>query len=150
MHLVRAFVTRNFLTRSKDGVPKTYQNKGSISADIYIYTYLFKPIGGEDQAVKLSFSAAGIGGVRSQWEAVLWQNRLYVMVTQVDNQSTRYKDKRGTRGTRGTREYADNQNWYEVLVPTKLVSDMDKNKHSYFEKADPIGTGSKKRRKGVG
>jgi len=34
------------------------------------------------QAVKLSFSAAGIGGVRSQWEAVLWQNRLYVAVTQ--------------------------------------------------------------------
>jgi len=35
-----------------------------------------------EQAVKLSFSAAGIGGVRSQWEAVLWKNRLYVAVTQ--------------------------------------------------------------------
>jgi len=32
--------------------------------------------------VKLTFSASGIGGVRSQWEAVLWQNRLYVAVTQ--------------------------------------------------------------------
>jgi ornithine decarboxylase antizyme 1 len=38
-------------------------------------------VGGE-QAVKLSFSAAGVGGARSCWEAVLWQNRLYVMVTQ--------------------------------------------------------------------
>jgi len=40
----------------------------------------FQP--GIEQAVKLSFSAAGMGGIRSQWEAVLWQNRLYVAVTQ--------------------------------------------------------------------
>lgn len=35
-----------------------------------------------DQAVKLSFSVSGLAGQRSQWEAVLWQNRLYVAVTQ--------------------------------------------------------------------
>ena len=38
---------------------------------------------GGDKAEKLSFSAAGVGGARSCWEAVLWQNRLYVNVTQV-------------------------------------------------------------------
>ena len=37
-----------------------------------------------EQALKLTFSAAGMGGVRSQWEAVLYQNRLYVAVTQVN------------------------------------------------------------------
>jgi len=46
------------------------------------------PNGGEynqigiEKAVKLTFSAAGIGRVRTQWEAVQWQNRLYVAVTQ--------------------------------------------------------------------
>jgi len=37
-----------------------------------------------EQAVKLTFSVAGLaaGCTRSQWEAVLWQNRLYVAVTQ--------------------------------------------------------------------
>jgi len=37
---------------------------------------------GGEQAVKISFSAAGEGGVRTKWEAVLWQGRLYVSVTQ--------------------------------------------------------------------
>lgn len=35
----------------------------------------------EDEAVKISFSAAGLGGVRTTWDAVLWQERLYVSVT---------------------------------------------------------------------
>lgn len=36
---------------------------------------------GSDQATKISFSAAGLGGSRTNWEAVLWQDRLYVSVT---------------------------------------------------------------------
>jgi len=35
----------------------------------------------QDSAVKISFSAAGLGGVRTNWDAVLWQDRLYVSVT---------------------------------------------------------------------
>jgi len=35
----------------------------------------------QDKAVKISFSAAGLGGVRTAWESVLWQDRLYVSVT---------------------------------------------------------------------
>lgn len=35
----------------------------------------------EDKAIKISFSAAGLGGVRTSWETVLWQERLYVNVT---------------------------------------------------------------------
>jgi len=35
----------------------------------------------QDTAVKISFSAAGLGGVRTNWDAVLWQDRLYVSVT---------------------------------------------------------------------
>jgi len=34
-----------------------------------------------DTAVKICFSAAGLGGVRTNWDAVLWQDRLYVSVT---------------------------------------------------------------------
>jgi len=34
-----------------------------------------------DTAVKISFSAAGLGGVRTNWDAVLWQETLYVSVT---------------------------------------------------------------------
>lgn len=34
-----------------------------------------------DTAVKICFSAAGLGGVRTNWDAVLWQDRLYVNVT---------------------------------------------------------------------
>jgi len=34
-----------------------------------------------DSAVKICFSAAGLGGVRTNWDAVLWQERLYVSVT---------------------------------------------------------------------
>jgi ornithine decarboxylase antizyme 1 len=34
-----------------------------------------------DSAVKICFSAAGLGGARTTWEAVLWQDRLYVSVT---------------------------------------------------------------------
>merc|ERR1712020_349516 len=30
---------------------------------------------------KICFSAAGLGGVRTNWDAVLWQDRLYVSVT---------------------------------------------------------------------
>ena len=30
---------------------------------------------------QISFSAAGLGGIRTTWEAVLWQERLYVSVT---------------------------------------------------------------------
>merc|ERR1712210_126331 len=30
---------------------------------------------------KISFSAAGLGGSRTNWEAVMWQERLYVSVT---------------------------------------------------------------------
>lgn len=36
---------------------------------------------GQDSAVKICFSAAGEGGVRTSWSAVLWQERLYVSVT---------------------------------------------------------------------
>lgn len=35
----------------------------------------------QDTAVKICFSAAGLGGVRTTWDAVLWQDRLYVSVT---------------------------------------------------------------------
>jgi len=35
----------------------------------------------QDLAVKICFSAAGLGGVRSSWDAVLWQQRLYVNIT---------------------------------------------------------------------
>jgi len=35
----------------------------------------------QDTAVKICFSAAGLGGVRTSWDAVLWQDRLYVSVT---------------------------------------------------------------------
>ena len=31
--------------------------------------------------VQICFSAAGLGGVRTSWDAVLWQDRLYVSVT---------------------------------------------------------------------
>ena len=31
--------------------------------------------------IQISFSAAGLGGVRTNWDAVLWQDRLYVSVT---------------------------------------------------------------------
>merc|ERR1712115_428376 len=34
-----------------------------------------------DRATKISFSAAGLGGARTNWEAVMWQERLYVSVT---------------------------------------------------------------------
>jgi len=34
-----------------------------------------------DSAVKICFSAAGLGGVRTSWDGVLWQERLYVSVT---------------------------------------------------------------------
>ena len=30
---------------------------------------------------QISFSAAGLGGVRTTWDAVLWQDALYVSVT---------------------------------------------------------------------
>ena len=30
---------------------------------------------------QICFSAAGLGGVRTNWDAVLWQDRLYVSVT---------------------------------------------------------------------
>jgi len=36
---------------------------------------------GSDRATKISFSAAGLGGSRTNWEAVMWQERLYVSVT---------------------------------------------------------------------
>jgi len=36
---------------------------------------------GQDQATKITFSAAGLGGTRTTWDAVLWQDRLYVNVT---------------------------------------------------------------------
>lgn len=35
----------------------------------------------QDSAVKICFSAAGLGGVRTSWDGVLWQERLYVSVT---------------------------------------------------------------------
>jgi len=35
----------------------------------------------QDTAVKICFSAAGLGGVKTTWDAVLWQDRLYVSVT---------------------------------------------------------------------
>ena len=31
--------------------------------------------------IQISFSAAGLGGVRTNWDAVLWQDALYVSVT---------------------------------------------------------------------
>jgi len=40
-----------------------------------------KNAGGQDQATKISFSAAGLGGTRTNWDAVLWQERLYVSVS---------------------------------------------------------------------
>jgi ornithine decarboxylase antizyme 1 len=64
------------------GYPSDPERDGQSTSILSPDLNSIQPIGGEDQAVKLSFSAAGIGGVRSQWEAVLWQNRLYVMVTQ--------------------------------------------------------------------
>jgi len=35
----------------------------------------------QDSAIKICFSAAGLGGVRTSWDGVLWQERLYVSVT---------------------------------------------------------------------
>jgi len=35
----------------------------------------------QDQATKITFSAAGLGGTRTNWDAVLWQDRLYVSVS---------------------------------------------------------------------
>jgi len=35
----------------------------------------------KDLAVKICFSSAGLGGVRSSWYAVLWQERLYVSIS---------------------------------------------------------------------
>ena len=35
----------------------------------------------EDTAVKICFSTASLAGVRSHWEAVVWQDRLYLAVT---------------------------------------------------------------------
>jgi len=35
----------------------------------------------QDLAVKISFSVAGLGGIRSNWNAVLWQERLYISIT---------------------------------------------------------------------
>ena len=31
--------------------------------------------------IQICFSAAGLGGVRTSWDAVLWQERLYVSIT---------------------------------------------------------------------
>merc|ERR1711988_1451502 len=31
-----------------------------------------------DRATKISFSAAGLGGARTNWEAVMWQERAFV------------------------------------------------------------------------
>jgi len=53
--------------------PRTYSTSSTLSTES-------EPE--PDQAVKLSFSVAGLAGLRSQWDAVLWQNRLYVAVTQ--------------------------------------------------------------------
>jgi len=36
---------------------------------------------GPDQATKITFSATGLGGHSTTWEAVLWQDRLYVSVS---------------------------------------------------------------------
>merc|ERR1712203_65435 len=53
---------------------ETDKNKNAASADSAEET-------GSDRATKISFSAAGLGGNRTNWEAVMWQERLYVSVT---------------------------------------------------------------------
>lgn len=53
---------------------ETDKNKNAASADSAEEK-------GSDQATKISFSAAGLGGSRTNWEAVMWQERLYVSVT---------------------------------------------------------------------
>merc|ERR1712212_1206203 len=53
---------------------ETDKNKNAASADSVEEK-------GSDRATKISFSAAGLGGSRTNWEAVMWQERLYVSVT---------------------------------------------------------------------
>jgi len=53
---------------------ETDKNKNAASADSAEEK-------GSDRATKISFSAAGLGGSRTNWEAVMWQERLYVSVT---------------------------------------------------------------------
>jgi len=53
---------------------ETDKNKNAASADS-------DEEKGSDRATKISFSAAGLGGSRTNWEAVMWQERLYVSVT---------------------------------------------------------------------
>jgi len=59
-----------FTTGSK---PRTYSTSSTVSDESDLET---------DQAEKLSFSVPGLTGVRSEWEGVLWQNRLYVALKQ--------------------------------------------------------------------
>jgi len=71
-----------------------------------------------DSAVKICFSAAGVGGVLTSWSAVLWQSRLYVSVT-------------GSQLADGSKqafisllEYAE-----EELGVTHVIACLDKSHH---------------------
>jgi len=91
-----------------------------------------------DSAVKICFSAAGVGGVRSLWSAVLWQQRLYVSVT-----ASQLQD--GSRQAFiSLLEYAEDE-----LAVTHVVACLDKQHHDnkniirnfLFLGFQPIGPG---------
>jgi len=71
-----------------------------------------------ERATKISFSAAGLGGGRTPWEAVLWQERLYVSVT--SNQLT----EGSKRAFVSLLEYAE-----EELEVSHVVACLDKLHH---------------------
>jgi ornithine decarboxylase antizyme 1 len=71
-----------------------------------------------DRATKISFSAAGLGGARTNWEAVMWQERLYVSVT--SNQLA----EGSKRAFVSLLEYAE-----EELEVTHVVSCLDRLHH---------------------
>jgi len=65
-----------------NGLDSSHVSSGSVAVGVANTTYALPPHPqAEDKAVKISFSAAGLGGVRTTWDAVLWQERLYVSVT---------------------------------------------------------------------
>merc|ERR1712080_728549 len=73
---------------------------------------------GQDQATKITFSAAGLGGTRTNWEAVLWQDRLYVSV------SSNQLAEGSKRAFVSLLEYAE-----EELEVTHVVACLDRLHH---------------------